>query len=407
MPGDARNGACRECLRRAWLLSGLSALLDYHAHDETKLLDLLALDDASLIEAIGGRRRRALLTDWEAFTAGEHPGVGEHREPPLFARPSPPTTERGARPRAHPSGSAAIDVDVVCIHATGGPIWRRNGMPSMLHIAGGSHRMTALSEQPTIAIVGTARPTDYGMEMARDLARGLGASGLTIVSGLANGIAAAAHAGALEARAPTVTVMAGGVDVIVPAGRRGLYEQASARGCAMAELPCGHPVRRWCEVARARSIAALADLTIVVEAGEDTSELRVARAAQALGRRVAAVPGRVTSPASIGANALLMAGARLVRGPADALDLLYGLGDRRADPSPAQPGASAGAKPLQPRLRAVLEQVGAGMDTPGKLASAGANPDQAMQALSELELMGLLGRGDGGRYVPRESLTGR
>jgi DNA processing protein len=401
MPSRA-GGACRECLRRGWLLSRLGALLDYHAHDESKLLDLLALDDTSLIEAIGGRRRRELRADWEAFS------IGEHHAPFAFAQPSPATTAGATRPRARtPAVASAVDVEVVCIHATNGPLWRRERVPNMLHIVGGAHRLMALSEQPTVAIVGTVRPTDYGMQMARDLARGLGASDVTIVSGLANGISAAAHAGALEAHAPTLTAMAGGVDVIEPAGRRGLYEQATAHGCAVAELPCGHPVRRWCETARARSIASLADLTIVVEAGEHPSDLRVARAARALGRKVAAVPGRVTSPASIGANALLMAGAQLVRGPADALDLLYGLGHDRRDPSPAQAGAPAGAEPLAPRLRTVLEQVGAGRDTPGKLASVGADPGQAMQALSELELMGLLGRGDGGRYVPREGLAGR
>lgn len=402
MPSGAQSGACRECLRRGWLLSNLGTLLDYHAHNEPKLLELLALDDTSLIEAIGGRRRQELLAGWEAFTDGEH------HVSPASLQPSPATISSAARlPVRTPLPASTVDVEVVCIHATGGPLWRRDGMPSMLHIVGGAQRLTALSQQPTVAIVGTVRPTDYGIEMARDIARGLGASGVTIVSGLANGIATATHAGALEAQAPTVTAMAGGVDVIVPAGRRGLYEQATAHGCAVAELPCGHAVRRWCEPARARSIASLADLTIVVEAGEHPSELRVARAAQALGRTVAAVPGRVTSPASIGTNALLMAGAPLVRGPADALDLLYGLGGDRSDPYPAQASVPAGAEQLQPRLRAVLEQVGAGRDTPGKLVSAGADPGQAMQALSELELMGLLGRGDGGRYLPREGLTGR
>jgi DNA processing protein len=398
VPGDARGEACGACLRRGWLLSMLGALLDYHAHDEPKLLQLLELDDASLIEAIGGRRRHELLADWETFT------IGERHAPLAFVQPSPSsaTRPRGGRPAM----ASGVDVEVVCAHACSRPLWRRNGMPSMLHIVGGAQRLTALSEQPTIAIVGTLRPTDYGMEMARDLARRLAASGVTIVSGLANGISAAAHAGALEARAPTVTVMAGGVDVIVPTRRRGLYEQATNRGCAVAELPCGHAVRRWCEPARARSIAALSDLTIVVEAGEHPSELRVARAAQALGRTVAAVPGRVTSPASIGTNALLMAGAPLVRGPADALDLLYGLGGDQQDPSTAPSGAPAATEPLAPRLQAVLEQVGAGRDTPGKLTSAGVDPGQAMQALSELELIGLLGRGDGGRYVPREGLTG-
>jgi hypothetical protein len=103
-----------------------------------------------------------------------------------------------------------------------------------------------------------------------------------------------------------------------------------------------------------------------------------------------------------------MAGAPRVRGPADALDLLYGVGVpglRGAHPRGS--AAPAKAAKLEPRLQAMLEQVGAGRDTAGKLTSAGEDPGETMLALAELELMGLLGRGDGGRYVPRESLAGR
>lgn len=275
----------------------------------------------------------------------------------------------------------------------------------MLHVVGGRKRLAKLTAGPVVAIVGSRRPTDYGMEMASSLARGLAASGVTVVSGLANGIAAAAHAGALEVDGPTVSVMAGGVDVVQPVGRRGLYERVIARGCAVAEPPCGCPPRRWCEPARARTIVGLARLTIVVEADENPRELMEARVAGALGQTVAALPGRVTSPVSRGTNALLMAGAPLVRGPKDVLDLLYGVGAPGLDaPRARGSGACVPAK-LQPRLRRTLELVGAGRDTPGKLASEGADPGETMLALAELELMGLLGRGDGGRYVPRESLA--
>ncbi len=285
----------------------------------------------------------------------------------------------------------------------------------MLHVVGGRQRLAKLTAGPVVAIVGSRRPTDYGMEMASSLARGLAASGVTVVSGLANGIAAAAHAGALEVDGPTVSVMAGGVDVVQPVGRRGLYERVIARGCAVSEPPCGCPPRRWCEPARARTIVGLARLTIVVEADENPRELLEARVAGALGQTVAALPGRVTSPVSRGTNALLMAGAPLVRGPKDVLDLLYGVGARGLDApralrsgavrTPRRPGAPVQAK-LEPRLRRTLELVGAGRDTPGKLASEGEDPGETLLALAELELMGLLGRGDGGRYVPRESLAG-
>jgi DNA processing protein len=273
----------------------------------------------------------------------------------------------------------------------------------MLHVVGGRERLAKLTAKPVVAIVGSQRPTDYGIEMARSLARGLAATGVTVISGLANGIAAAAHAGALEVDEPTVTVMAGGVDVITPTSRRGLYELLTASGCAVAELPCSFQPQRWCEPARARTIASLARLTIVVEADDDPRELIGARAARALGQTVAALPGEVTSPVSRGTNRLLMEGAPMVRGPADALDLLYTLSWPHGHKPPATPEPTR----LQPRLQTILEQVGAGKDTPNKLISTADDADETTLALTELELKGLLARGDGGRYVPRQSLAGK
>ncbi len=273
------------------------------------------------------------------------------------------------------------------------------GSPRTLYVVGGSERLARLTAGPVVAIVGSERPTDYGMEIARSLARGLAVAGVTVVSGFANGIAAAAHAGALETDGPTFTAMAGGVDVVQPANRRGVYERVIAGGCAIAEAPCGMAQGRWGAINRARTVAALAALTIVVEADEQPWELRIAHFARTLGRTVAAIPGRVTSPASRGTNALLAEGAPLVRGAADALDLLYGV-------RPGQLDASSLPSKLRGDLRATLERVGAGEDTPSKLARAGDDPGETLLALTELELMGLLGRGDGGRYVPRQSLDG-
>jgi DNA processing protein len=163
----------------------------------------------------------------------------------------------------------------------------------------------------------------------------------------------------------------------------------------VAELPCGCKPRRWGQAASERIIARLAGLTVVVEAQERPGELACARIAEALGRTVAAVPGRVTSPASGGTHVLLMEGARLVRGPADALELLCG------PDAPAGVASSDGWAKLDPRLKTTLERVGAGRDTPDKLMGEGEESGDLLLALSELELMGLLARGDGGRYVPR------
>ena len=146
--------------------------------------------------------------------------------------------------------------------------------------------------------------------------------------------------------------------------------------------------RRWWRPARARTLALLAQLVIVVEAGEHPCELACAHIARHEAGTVAAVPGRVSSPASKGTNALLMGGAQLVRSPQDALDLLYGVRD--ADGRRAREQASASSS--SPDLRTVLEQVGARQGHDGaKLTARGCEPDEIALALAELELTGTAG----------------
>jgi DNA processing protein len=391
--------ACANCRRRSWLLAMLSARLAYQAGDRGRLLELLALEDEELVGAIGGARRQELRERHASFQAR-----------------SAPCNE---------------DAQAICRHHPDYP----NGLmragqkaPRMLHLAGAVERLGELGERPIVAIVGTRQATDYGMEMARSLARGLTASGVTVAGSLSDGIAVAAQEGALEVEGATITVMDGGLDVSCPARRRVLHKRLLSTGCLVAELPCGCTPRKWCYPARERIVAALAQLTIVVEADEHPADLLGACVARALGRTVAAVPGRVTSPVSRGTHALLLGGAALVRGPGDALELLHASNsslwprDGRDMPEEAAPiavtpavGASmTRALPtrtsttagLEPRLRRVLEQVGAGRDTPAQLTAGSEAPAEMLLALSELELMGLLTRGDGDRYVPRESLAG-
>jgi DNA processing protein len=345
----------------------LSAPLEYLSRREGRLIGLLAIEDEELLQAVGGRRRVELKARYGQF------------DPKVLRR--------------------AEGVQAVCRHDCRYPR-ALNGAaaPRMLNVAGGVQRLRELTDAPSVAIVGSRRATDYGMEMAKSIARGLAASGVTVTSRLADGIAVAAHAGALEADGKTVAVMSGGLDVACPAKRRSLYERIRREGCAVAELPCGCGTRRWGAMASERIVAGLARLTVVVEADESPAELAGARMAQTLERTVAAVPGRVTSPASRGTHALLMSGAHLVRGPGDALELLYGI-----SVSAATTVREAPAK-LEPSLSATLEWVGAGRDTPDKLTNDGVDAGEVLLALSELELMGLLTRSDGGRYVLRDPL---
>lgn len=361
-----RSRACRACERRSWLLSTLAGPLDYQCRDRERLLELLRLSDEDLVQAVGGRRRSELRRGWTRFDSQDV--------------------------------CRAEGVEAVCRHDASYPVALRDpGSPWMLNVSGGVERLRSLTTAPTVAVIGSSRATDYGMEMAKGIARGLAASGVTITSGLSDGIAVAALAGTLEARGATVTVIPGGLHEACPAKRRSLYERMWRAGCAVAELPCGCGSRRFAQAAGERILVRLAQLIVVVEAEDSVRELSTARIAQALGRTVAAVPGRVTSRASSGSHALLADGARLVRGPADALELLCGVHPRTA-PEPARARVA-----LQPWLQGILDAVGAGRDTPDKLTRAGGEPVDTLLALSELELMGLLARGDGGRYVPRHA----
>jgi DNA processing protein len=362
-------GACEGCRRRSWLLVELSAALEYRCRDRLRFLDLLTLGDHDLLEALGGSRREELRERYETFVTGA------------------------------PAGAAGTDA--VCVHDRSYPAALRDpGAPRMLCTTPGPRRFAELTSAPCVAIIGSTRASDYGVEMAKSLARGLAASGVTVISGLSEGIAVAAQAGALEGAGAGIAVMAGGLQVACPARRRSLYERVRQQGCAVSELPGDTRPRLWGQAASERTVARLAGLTVVVEAHDSSRELLGARIARGLGRAVAAVPGRVTSPASAGAHALLMEGASLVRGPVDALELLCGPG------APVAAGPAGVPTELEPRLREALEEVGAGKDTAEKLTREGRDAGELLLALSELELMGLLARGDGGRYVPRNAIPG-
>jgi DNA processing protein len=361
-----QRSACARCLRRAWLLAQLSGPLDCNCRSDGRLIDLLALDDEELMSALAGRRLSELRAGHARFQAGELAQVDSVAE---ICRHDP----------GYPRGLLA-------------PI-----APPMLFAAAGVKRLTRLTARPVVAIVGTGKATDYGIETAGTLARGLAASGVTVAGELADGIGRAALAGALEAGGELVAVLDGGLDVAVAARSRSLLVQVKRSGAAVSELPCGTHRRRWTAAAAMRVVAALAMVTVVVEADDSARELAGARIAQALGRTVAAVPGRVTSRASCGTHALLREGSHLVAGAEDVLDLLY-------DARPPTRASSDRQPPLEARLRAVLESVGAGLDTPQKLIGSGDDPGELLQALSELELLGLLARGDGGRYVARDAL---
>jgi DNA processing protein len=188
-------------------------------------------------------------------------------------------------------------------------------------------------EGPRAAIVGSRRPTPYGEAVAEELALELARAGVVIVSGLALGIDAAAHRGALNGGGVTVAVMGTGVDVIYPAAHTVLAEAILAGGGALvSQFPDGTAPRRHNFPARNYTMAALSDVVVVVEAAEGSGALITAEAALDLHKEVMAVPGSVFSPQSVGTHALLRDGAGLVQNARDVLAVLNLSGEVLDDP---------------------------------------------------------------------------
>jgi len=176
---------------------------------------------------------------------------------------------------------------------------------------------------PRVAIVGSRRPTPYGEAVAERLGADLAATGVVVVSGLARGIDAAAHRGALDSDGVTVAVLGTGVDIVYPAENAALAAEIIERGGALvSEFADGTPPRRGHFPKRNWTMAALSDLVVVVEAAEGSGALLTAEAALALGREVMAVPGSVFSPQSVGSHQLLRDGAGLVQNARDVLAVL-------------------------------------------------------------------------------------
>jgi len=188
----------------------------------------------------------------------------------------------------------------------------------------GAERLLALGPDRTVAIVGTREASPYGIRIAKDLAAAFSRAGVVVVSGLARGVDSAAHRGALEAQGGTVAVLGTGVDVPYPAGNRALHESICRSGLVLSENEPGTPARLGCFPRRNRIIAALAKVTIVVEAGFKSGAINTATQAMDLGRTVAAVPGPIFAPTSQGANVLIRDGAQVITSVGDALQL-YGL----------------------------------------------------------------------------------
>ncbi len=352
--------ACDKCLKRTWLLGRLSGHLD---QARGRIDDVLELPDRDMITAIAGARREHVQTEY-----------------------------REIEPAALRDRADAADLELICRCEPWYPqrLLALPSPPAVLHVGGGLQRFLELTSSDPMAIVGARRASGYGLEIAGALGRGLASAGVTVVSGMAMGIDSAAHGGALEAGGPAVAVLPGCAERPYPPGKRNLYQRIRDAGAVVSELAPGTAVRRWMFPARNRIIAGLSAATVVVEARERSGALLTSARAAELGRPVGAVPGRVTSPLASGPHRLLAKGAAIIRGPQDALDLLFGSGIRLA--------SHRSRAALTSDLERVLQAVGDGHDTIAGLARAGLAADQGLAALSALELAGYVRREAGGRY---------
>lgn len=262
--------------------------------------------------------------------------------------------------------------------------------PIALHGIGAADLVRGITRDSAVTIVGSRHPSAYGLEVAQELGYLLAGAGLVVVSGMALGIDAAAHRGALEAGGSTIAILGSGPDVVYPRSERRLYEGIVATGAVASEMAPGTAPGRGCFPRRNRIMAALGAMTVVVEAAQPSGSLITAEQAAKLGREVGAVPGRVTSRVARGTNALLAEGAAVIRDAQDVLDRILDVGVRtvRRD-----------GPVLDQELARLLEAVEGGSATPDAVAAAAAiAPADAAVGLARLELLGYLMADPAGRY---------
>lgn len=245
---------------------------------------------------------------------------------------------------------------------------------------------------PAVALVGARAATSYGVRVTAELAGDLAARGATIVSGAAFGIDAAAHRACIAVGGQGIAVLAGGVEKAYPAAHADLLAGLSRQGAVISEVPCGTAPTKWRFLQRNRVIAALADATVVVEAGWRSGSLNTAGHAASLGRALGAVPGPITSPASAGCHRILREyDGHCITSADDVRELV---GWSQEDPPPAHPGVSAARTDDTTRILDALST-----RSPRPVADVARRSGvPADEATAVLGLLALEGRAEGGPH---------
>ncbi|HEY9616653.1 MAG TPA: DNA-processing protein DprA [Microcoleaceae cyanobacterium] len=278
--------------------------------------------------------------------------------------------------------------------------------PAVLYYRGQVELQENLGQVPSIAIVGTRSPSDYGRRWTRRLSAALAKQGFTIISGLAQGIDTEAHRSCLQAGGRTIAVVGTGVDVVYPWSNRELCQQVSAQGLVLSEYPAGTQPDRIHFPRRNRIIAGLSRATLVLEAPERSGALITAHLANDYGRDVYILPGSLDNPRSLGCLKLLNNGAQGILGEEHLLDLLGTL--PQLPPSSSESALDQIALPLDlpPDLTQVLQAVtelaqrsendAVQLDQLAPVTHL--NAGEISSALLQLELMGLVVQLPGMRY---------
>jgi DNA processing protein len=268
--------------------------------------------------------------------------------------------------------------------------------PPLLYVHGNAN----LLREPQLAIVGSRNPTPSGIQTARDFARHLAATGLIITSGLALGIDAASHQGALDAAAPTIAVMGTGLDRVYPARHRDLARAIAQDGALVSEFPIGTPPLAENFPRRNRIISGLSIGTLVVEAALRSGSLISARHAAEQGREVFAIPGSIHNTLARGCHALIRQGAKLVETAQDIIDELAPLAGA-CQPTMATDSVTLDeTRHLTDEYLQLLDNIGFDNTSIDRLvAGCGLTPAEVSSMLLQLELEGYVASSPGGIYI--------
>jgi DNA processing protein len=362
---------------RALTWIGLSSIPGVGRITFRKLVDLFGSPERALFASHEDLRKLGMLSDKVAAAIGSFPWQ-EHAKQEI-------------------AKAAEANVAIVTADSPAYPESLRHApdSPPYLYVKG----ELQARDRNSIAIVGTRKPTHYGMTVTRRIASELSSAGFTIVSGMARGIDTQAHRGSLAAKGRTIAVLGCGIDVVYPPENKGLMEEISqaGRGAVVTENPFGTQPESGYFPARNRIISGLSRGTVIIEAAEDSGSLITAKYTLEQGRKLYAVPGNIGSLTSKGTNSLIKQGAILVEGVED---ILRNLGMDKQDK-----GSAISARPLPALTREETTVLCCITNEPKHIdiimKESGANAGKLSGVLINLELKGLTKQLPG-KYFVRE-----